>query len=492
MNGAASRNPYDHPGFAPVREELAGAPVPVIGTLPPGLEGLFVRNGINALYPGSRPHMFDGEAMLHMVEIRDGEARYSNCIVRTPRTLYVEAIGRNPFPGVGDLAGGGKAALLRLILHRFKTRLGLIRDFAPIEAVAGGTSVLEFGGKLYCLQETGLPFALDVARDADGWTVLDGGGHLDTFGDTLASPFSAHPKLSADQSEVHSIGHDIVSGRTSHTVIRADGTSVTSALCEGKPPAFFVHDFIVTDRFIVFPDSSLRFDPGGLAKPGSSVAHFDAARPLRFGVVDREKSRAPVRWFETSAPGHIWHLANAWEVGEKILIHAPVFADYPATVPIHTPAEPHALLTRWELDLVTGTIPDERLLLDGAHERPSFDFRRAGQPSRFVWLLDEACGVMGKGIVKYDLVEERVCGSFDYGDLHGGEPLFVPRGPLGEEEDDGWLIDLLANGDRAELIILDAATMTEQCRLPLPRRVPFGVHGLWLDRTALATLQTVR
>lgn len=490
MNGAA--NPYDHPGFAPVREELAGVPLPVIGTLPAGLEGLFVRNGINALYPGSRPHMFDGEAMLHMVEIRGGEARYSNCIVRTPRTLYVEQIKRNPFPGVGDLAGGGKGALLRLILHRFKTRLGLIRDFAPIEAVAGGTSVLEFGGKLYCLQETGLPFALDVARDADGWTIVDGSGHLENFGETLASPFSAHPKLSADGREVHSIGHDIISGRTSHTVLRADGTSTTALLSEEKPPAFFVHDFLLTDRFLVFIDSSLRFDPAGLAKPGGSVAHFDTNRPLRFGVVDRaQDSAGPVRWFETSSPGHIWHLANGWEVGEKILIHAPVFADYPATVPIHTPAEPHAQLTRWELDLITGTITDERVLLGGAHERPSFDFRRAGQPSRFVWLLDEACGVMGKGIVKVDLVEKRVCGSFDYGDLHGGEPLFVPRGPLGEAEDDGWLIDLLADGERAELIILDAATMTEQCRLPLPRRVPFGVHGLWLDRGDLDTLHII-
>ena len=475
-----------------MRDERSGVRLPVVGSLPPLLEGLFLRNGINALYPGRHPHMFDGEAMLHMVEIRDGEARYSNCIVRTPRTRYVERIKRNPFPGVGDLTAGKKGALLGLILHRFKTRLGLVRDFAPIEAVAGGTSVLEFGGKLYCLQETGLPFKLDVARDAEGWTVINGDGHLANFGDTLASPFSAHPKLGADQREVHSIGHDIVAGRTSHTILRDDGSSATSSLYEAKPPAFFVHDFIVTDRFLVFPDSSLRFDPAGLARAGASVAHFDRDRPLRFGVVDRAAgSTAEVRWFETSGPGHIWHLANAWEVGETILIHAPLFTDYPASVPIHTPAEPHAKLTRWTLDLKTGTVTDECVLLDGAHERPSFDFRRAGQPTRFVWLLDEACGVMGKGIVKYDMVEQRVCGSFDYGDLHGGEALFVPRGPLDDVGDEGWLIDLIADGERAELIILDAATMTEQCRLPLPRRVPFGVHGLWVDRSDLDTLHIV-
>ena len=482
FNRGPAPPPYDHPGFAPIFDELSGVTLRIEGALPADLDELFLRNGTNALFPGLRPHMF---------ELRDGQARYSICLLRTPRTLYVEQLGRNPFLGVGDVAGGVKGALLRMILHRFKARLGLVREFLPLEAVVGGTSILHFGDKLYCLQETGLPFALHIARDVEGWTVIDGSGHLETFGDTLASPFSAHPKLSPDQREVHSIGHDIVSGRTLHAVLRQDGTSATSPLYEVKPPAFFVHDSIVTSRFIVFPDSSLRFAPCGLAKPGGSVAPFDGDRPLRFGVVDcAAVSAAPVRWFETPASGHFWHLANAWEVGERILIHAPAFADYPATVPIHTPAEPHALQTRWELDLVTGTITDERLLLDGAHERPSFDFRRTGQPSRFVWLLDEACGVMGKDIVKYDLVEGRVGGAFDYGDLHGSEPLFVPRGPFGEAEDDGWLIDLLADGERAELIILDAATMTEQCRLPLPRRVPFGVHGLWLDHDALATLQT--
>jgi carotenoid cleavage dioxygenase-like enzyme len=35
--------------------------------------------------------------------------------------------------------------------------------------------------------------------------------------------------------------------------------------------------------------------------------------------------------------------------------------------------------------------------------------------------------------------------------------------------------------DRAELLVLIAATMGEVCRLQLPARVPFGVHACWLD-----------
>jgi carotenoid cleavage dioxygenase len=94
---------------------------------------------------------------------------------------------------------------------------------------------------------------------------------------------------------------------------------------------------------------------------------------------------------------------------------------------------------------------------------------------------------MGQGVLKYDLFEEREAGYLDYGGLLGGEPVFVPRGE-GKGEDEGWLVDLLADGTRAVLIVADAATMTEQCRIPLPQPVPFGVHALWLDRAATDAL----
>jgi Retinal pigment epithelial membrane protein len=42
--------------------------------------------------------------------------------------------------------------------------------------------------------------------------------------------------------------------------------------------------------------------------------------------------------------------------------------------------------------------------------------------------------------------------------------------------------------DRADLIVIDAATMTELARLHLPQRVPFGVHATWLATTDLASI----
>ena len=55
-----------------------------VGTLPPGLDGLFVRNGPNPQFLPLGPyHWFDGDGMLHGVRIRDGKASYLNRYVRT-------------------------------------------------------------------------------------------------------------------------------------------------------------------------------------------------------------------------------------------------------------------------------------------------------------------------------------------------------------------------------------------------------------------------
>jgi len=56
-------------------------------------------------------------------------------------------------------------------------------------------------------------------------------------------------------------------------------------------------------------------------------------------------------------------------------------------------------------------------------------------------------------------------------------------------EDDGYLLDLLMTDDRADLVIVDAQTMTEVARVHLPERVPFGVHACWLTSQDLIEIE---
>jgi len=170
-------------------------------------------------------------------------------------------------------------------------------------------------------------------------------------------------------------------------------------------------------------------------------------------------------------------------------LFAPVFHSYPSNVPIHSSEEPDAKLYKFRLNLDTGEVTEQRCLVDHFYERPSYNTDYIGKPSQFSYLLDEggAGGIMGKGIMKYDLINEQDVKYFDYGDYRGGEALFVAKENC-QAEDDGYLIDLLSHEENSYLVIIDASTMEEIAKLHIPQRVPYGVHACWLDENKISTL----
>ncbi|RKF53159.1 Carotenoid 9,10-cleavage dioxygenase 1 [Golovinomyces cichoracearum] len=78
-------------------------------------------------------------------------------------------------------------------------------------------------------------------------------------------------------------------------------------------------------------------------------------------------------------------------------------------------------------------------------------------------------------------------------DHYAQEPCFVPR-RNGKREDDGWLLSYVfdesqldsqghANSDsKSELWVIDAINMKQVvCKIQLPQRVPYGLHGHWFS-----------
>jgi carotenoid cleavage dioxygenase len=108
----------------------------------------------------------------------------------------------------------------------------------------------------------------------------------------------------------------------------------------------WLHDFFLTENYIVFPDISMRRDFSGLTKAAGSIFSFNHDYPMRFGVIPREfKTGDEILWFTTETPSSIWHVINAWEQTapdgtRQIVLYSPCFDVYPDESPIHTPAEP--------------------------------------------------------------------------------------------------------------------------------------------------------
>jgi len=488
------RSAYRHWGFRAVHTELKDAPVTVVGTLPPDLEGVYIRNGTNPQFTpmGVRWQMFDGPGMLHQVHIHGGKATYTNSYVRTRRYQIEKMLGREVYLTMGELLTGGKAAAEKMAWLSTQYQEGALPELR-FSGTGNGTALQFHRGRLYAFNEAGYPFALDVRRE-DGKLVIDGSGEHVTWGGKLTGPFSAHPAIDPDTGDMYSVATNRYDG--SITIVQVSNNEVVRSLTYQQPPNHmaWIHECCITENYIVFPDISMRVDKQGLQKEGGSMYYWDPKYEMRFGILPRKFDRdTPIRWVTTGKPGTIWHLVNAWE--EKgpdgktnIVMFAPRFSEYPDTVPIHTPEESHAHLAKWVIDPDAGKVLEDRVLIEWGYERCSFHVGYRGKENRYCYLLDEQReGYMGKGTLKYDYREEREIRYVDYGQLYGGEPLFVPK-KNAVAEDDGYLLDLLMGENRAEVLVLDAASMTEVCRLQLPQRVPFGVHAVWLNGEQIAAL----
>jgi carotenoid cleavage dioxygenase-like enzyme len=63
--------PFLQGNYAPVHEEITADHLRVIGTLPPEMDGMYVRNGPNPQFPPIKSyHWFEGDGMLHGVLVR--------------------------------------------------------------------------------------------------------------------------------------------------------------------------------------------------------------------------------------------------------------------------------------------------------------------------------------------------------------------------------------------------------------------------------------
>lgn len=493
------KNLYNFFGFKPVLAERQHEPVEIVGDLPPDLVGVYLRNGANPQFDPSfaRRHMFDGPGMLHQIQITKQGASYSNTFVRTPRFEFERMAGREVFPTVGEAVSAGPLFVEKMKLTEEKRKKGIIPSL-ELDGVYSATAVQPYEGRIFCLNETGYPFGLNAKRD-EGKLVLDGTGAFETWGGRLKSAFSAHPAIDPETGDFYSLTLGRQSGNVEACHV-SKGELIQNCSVSSFDPArgrmAWLHECLLTKNFLIFPDISMRVDQKALFGPDGSMFRFDPKYRMRWGVLPRSFGPGTeARWFETDRPGAIWHLINAWEQRgsngqSEIVIYAPRFESYPADMPIHTPAETHAYLTKWVLNLDTGEVSEDRKLLDWGYERTSFNTGYRGNRNRYAYLLDEQrAGYMGKGVLKYDLLEERELGYFDYAEFYGGEAIFVPRAG-GVDEDDGYLLDLLMADNKAELIVIDARSMNALARLKLPGRVPFGVHACWMDEQVVGGLRT--
>lgn len=443
----APKTPWHLKGnYGPVSDELTVNDLPVTGAIPPGLAGRYLRNGSNPK-TGYAEHWFFGDGMVHGIRLEGGKAKwYRNRYVRT--TKWDKGLDAMDAEAMFDPT-----------------------------ASAANTHVLVHAGRIWALEEGHLPWELSPELDTIG---------CDDFGGTLTTAFTAHPKLCPETNELHFFGYGAMPPYVTYHVLDANGQLAHSAeIVTAK--GTMMHDFMITRDHAIFMDLPVVFDLDRIAKGLPPIA-WDDDYGARIGILPRSGTNADVRWFEVD-PCYVFHPLNAYVDGDTVVCdvgrHATMWRNSMDDFP-------PSYLWRWTFDMTSGKVTETQLD-DVSHGFPRVDERKIGLAHRYGWAVTPRDGTAGDfntagALTRYDVMAG-TSSTHDFGPTaHPGEFVFVPDGDAAGE-DEGWAMGLVYDDatDTSDLVILDATDMNAApvARVHLPRRVPFGFHGSWVDDAAL-------
>ena len=460
MSEKTRGNPYLNGNFAPLRSE-DDFDLEVVGEIPAGLEGTLYRTGPNPQFDPLDPHYhwFTGDGMVHAFRIDGGKVTYRNRYVRTPKWELEREHGRALFGG-------------------FNPMLSDPVTMGKDSGVAN-TNILFHAGRLLALEEGHMPFELD--RDT-----LESRGYAAEY----AGRVTAHPKLDPKTGEMvwfgYGVGPHPFSTTMSYGVTDASGKVVRRTDFEA-PYSAMVHDFLVTENYVLFPVMPLT---GSLerAMKGLPGYAWEPEKPSYVGLMKRGDDASAIRWF-TTKPGYVFHPMNAREEGDRIIAEVCLY-DAAPLFPLadgQPGSRSGARLTRWEFDLTGATDQVKETAIDDLDsEFPRLDERFTGLAYRHGYYTADTTGaksVKMNAIAHIDLATgvRKVC-NFEPGD-QVSEPVFAPRSATAAEGD-GWLTTVVwrAADNRSDLVVLDASNIDRGpvAIAKVPRRVPFGFHGNWV------------
>lgn len=437
----------------------------VDGEIPAELNGTLYRNG-----PGrwqdhtGRPlhHLFDGDGMISAFAIDRGEVRYRNRYVRTQHYL-----GKSTTRHLGTDAAGGWLA-----------------NIARLPPNLANTNVVEHAGHLYALWEGGPPHELDP-ESLETLGPRRFGGELRWTG-----TYSAHPCFCPSSGDMFNFGVECIP--TPHLrVYRTDRSGTLKHYRSvSLPYVAMVHDFAITERYLVFLVSPIIPDGIPIALGFKSFGDGMRYRPERgssFVLIPRDGGK--IRRIECEAVLQ-FHLSNAFDdrgdvVLDAITYHGGELLECIARFRTSPLDRATSEFTRFRVT-ASGRVIREQLS-DRSCEFPRHHPDREGRPHRYSYFnTREHLGTLFDVVTKLDLSDNT---ETSYPVESPGnsfcEPVFTPR-PGAADEDDGWLltVEYRAGTHTSRLVILDARNLARGpvATAELAQHVPQGFHGSFVAR----------
>ncbi len=465
-------NPFLSFPYGPIQMECEARDLIVEGAVPADLDGSFYRAGPNQRFrPRGDYHLFAGDGMVHAFHIAGGKVDYINRWMRTAKWLEEDRAGRalvnamNPFdcdPEYAEFVLTDKDGL-------------------------ANTALVWHGGRLLVMEEGHPPFEVDpdTLESIGSWN----------FRGKLHTAMTAHPKIDPDTGELVFFAYMATGPFSSDMAVHkvsAEGI-LTESLIIPTPYSSMIHDFVITENFIVIPVMPISGSMERAMEGGPPFA-WEPELGVHIGVLPRHGGSAEdVRWLAMDTC-FAFHFMNAYDRDGVISIDACHFDDNAPLFPTadgQSTGASHPHLSRWSCDLNASEPRFEaRRLSDNESEFPQCDPRYVGKPYRHGWFTSP------DGEVFSDLAENnKVYNSIGHYDHETGretryscgnaiisEGIMVPRA-ADAPEGDGYVLTVVTSFDTrsSSLYIFNAQAIADGpvAKVHLSHHIPVGFHGTW-------------
>jgi carotenoid cleavage dioxygenase-like enzyme len=453
-------------GFASLLDEVSGVPLSVTGIVPPGLVGTMYRIGPGRFQIGGHTvgHWLDGFALLSSLSFGPHGVTCSNRFLAS--SWYRRALTEDTVP-----AGGFDSQSVHRSSH-------LSNDNANM-------NITSWRNELEALGDTPQSILIDSTTLATIRTRR--WAHLNRC--CASSPHPVFDRLTGERFDLSLCNRDPAGYVI--TITSPEGT--TRRLCALPSSRLgYMHSFTVTPQWVVLVEGPFTAYPRSLnssRRPYLRNYVWDAGRGSRILVVDRRTGA--LKTTLSTRPLFALHHINAWDDGDRIVVDLAAYADPSILDSLAfdhggVPAGdfPAPLATRLVIDLEHLRVlcsplkcpPGEFCSVDPRFSMRSHTILFAAGPTRTGEPIDR--------LWRSDLTTGRFT-EWSSDNCFPGAPVFVPAA-ADSPEGEGWLLTIVLDvlAKRSFVLILDAATMTEQARAWLPCALPFGLHALFVPEEA--------
>ncbi|KUL88876.1 hypothetical protein ZTR_03539 [Talaromyces verruculosus] len=479
----SSQPPWEGGFHRPSRFEGEINNLEVYGEIPHEIDGTFYRVMPEPQFPAfaDKNVWFNGDGNISAFRISNGHVDFKQRYVRTEKFVR---------------EGEARRALMGKYRNRYT-------DLVHFEVRStANTNIVYWDGKLLALKEDSPPYAMDP-------NTLETLGLYDFGGQLPALTFTAHPKFDPATHEMICFGYEAKGDATNdvcYYTFDKQGRLVEEVWVDA-PVCGMIHDFGVTENYVLFPIIPLLCDLDRL-KAGGNHWQWENDIPMYIGVLPRRGAKGTdVKWFR--APhGFPGHTANAYEDADGIINFHTTYCkvnaffwwpDKNGVAPKPDELEPR--LYNFKIDYHSKNLDlgePETLLSTDNCEFPRIDDRIALARHSWVFInvLDVDAGTdlpfvatrMG-GSPPFNTIAAFNVKTKEYKKYFTGprkttqECVFVPRN-ADAPEGDGFVIALLNNYEDmvSELVILDTRDFSKEVALVrLPFTLRAGLHGNWVD-----------